>query len=118
MNKRDREIIDILDRYDISIKEKLFNDLVKNYKILENKKDHSGSVSLKNFEYPSFNYFLKAVFIYLFKMLHKGYKNNALDLISELKTQTLFLDRNDKLKVYELLKEIKDELQNNNEIIN
>lgn len=101
MNKKGKEIIEIFNRYDSSIKEKLINDIAESYSKLLKDIDSRGIVKRNSFEYPRLNFFLKSVFFYMFKKLHKGNKDEAFLLISELKTQILFID-NIKINYYRL----------------
>jgi hypothetical protein len=88
MKNREREIIEMFDNYETTIKEKLVKDITESYGQLLKEIDRRGLARKNTIEYPRLNYFLKSVFFHLFEKLHKEDKSEALKLIAELKTQS------------------------------
>jgi hypothetical protein len=82
----------MFDNYDTTIKEKLVNDITESYSQLLKEIDRRGLAINNRLEYPRLSHFLKSLFFYLFEKLHKGDKKAALNLITELKTQSSLID--------------------------
>lgn len=88
MQNQEREIVEMFDNYESTIKEKLVKDLTESYGQLLKEIDRRGLVRKNKFEFPRLSYFFKSLFFHLFEKLHKGDKTEALNLIAELKTQS------------------------------
>lgn len=88
IRKREREIIEMFDNLDISLKKKLVRDITESYGQVLKEIDRRGLARKNTLEYPRLNYFFKSLFFHLFEKLHKGDKKEAVNLIAELKTQS------------------------------
>lgn len=86
--KREREIIEMFDNFEIAIREKLIQDVTESYSQLLKEIDRRGLATKNSLEYPRLNHFVKSLFFYLFEKLHRGDKNEANKMIAELKTQS------------------------------
>lgn len=88
IKNREREIVEMFDNFEIAIKEKLIQDVTESYNQLLKEIDRRGLARKNSLEYPRLNHFIKSLFFYLFEKLHRGDKNEANRLITELKTQS------------------------------
>lgn len=92
INKREREIIELFDSFDITIKERLVKDITESYAQILKEIDRRGLARKNKFEFPRLNYFFKSLFFHLFEKLHKGDRSEAVKLIAELKVQASLIN--------------------------
>ncbi len=84
MLKREIEIMEIFDRLDSTIKDRLVKDLIECYSKALGEIERRNLAEINSLEYPRYSYFFKSLFFYLYEKLHKGDKREANKLIAEL----------------------------------
>lgn len=89
MTKSEIELFNVLKRYDEILKDKVKNEITHVYVNAMMEVDRRRLTEKANSDRPRIQYFLKTMFFYIFSKLHKGDKIKAYELVEEMKEEMI-----------------------------